>query len=149
MPFEDALQAIERQVVDILANDQVRQQPGAGRTLAQGRLRLLPSDNLRLALLAAARADILMLDVVADEGGGRPIVELRRGLGADLLTQLATVGTEQLRLGQAVMHRIVRQVLGRPLAAMAFAFAGRRARRVALGGAVFHRWGALRRVVWI
>src|SRR5262249_37076527 len=119
--FEQRLLAIERQMVEILGDDDKGKQAGARRAFAQGLLGLAGGGKLRRALLTAARTGVLVLDVVADKDRGWLIVELRRGFRAHLDTWPATGWTGALGLGQAVVLFHMGQVFRRRLATVAVA----------------------------
>ena len=84
LTLEDAFQAIERQVIRVLAGDDVRQQPRPRQTLVDRLRRFIGDGDVLLAVLAGVLG-ALMDD---DEQRGWLVVELFAGLDTDRLARL-------------------------------------------------------------
>ena len=97
VPAEDAFQAMQRQMVGVLAGDDLGQQAGAGQALVDDRDRHRRDGDMVMTL----RAGVLEADVLPDEQAGRLVIELLADVLAELLADFAATGTEPLRLGQA------------------------------------------------
>jgi len=101
---EDALQAMQRQVIGVLADDNLGQEAGAGQALDNGQalgdglLGLAGDDDMVMTLGASVfRADML----VHEERRG-DVIELFAGLFAEMDAGHLAVGASALSLGQVI-----------------------------------------------
>lgn len=123
VPLADGLEAVERDVVAVFADDHEGPQARRGQALFDRFQRFAGGDDLRPALgsLGLARlADVLQPDVLDDLQLGRDDVELLAGLRTNELPHLSATRAGLFRFGQVVDPFLPRQV-GRQLAsAVAF-----------------------------
>src|SRR5262249_46646371 len=98
LALEDALLAVQWQMIVILADDDLCQQARAGEALVDRLRRLGCGGQLALAVLA----EVSHADVLDDEERGRLVVELFAGLFADGRPRFTAAGAAALGLAQLV-----------------------------------------------
>ena len=127
-PAKPLLGAVQGKVIEILVDDDLGQQSGAGQPLVDRLRRLGGHGDLAFATLAGV-LDLLVLD---DEHLGRLVVVLFGGLDADLAAGVAALGAAAFRLRQFVTPLFATQMCRRlpPAVRLALAAsAGRLVRR--------------------
>jgi len=106
VPFQDAFLAVQRQVVGILAGDDLRQQAWPRQSFVERLRQLGGGDDVFLAVPAS----VLHALVLDDEQRRRHPVELLAGLVADRAAWLAAAGAAALGLRQFVAATFAAQV---------------------------------------
>ena len=136
VPAEDAFQAMQRQMIRVLAGADLGQQARPRQALVDDRHRHRRDGDMVMTL----RAGVLETHVLPDEQAGRLVIELLADLLAELRTDFAAARAEPLGFGQRVLLATPRQVRRQFLAAVTFAF-GFRGRFVVRCGGGRRRFG--------
>ena len=106
MAGKNPLQAIERQVIRVLARQHVRQQTRAWQALLDRLRRHRRGHHMTFAM----RAGILQPHVLADKKRRRHVLQLLRDLFADALQRLLALLAGALRLRHVVFDSLARQI---------------------------------------
>ena len=133
----DPFLTMQRDMIGVLADQDVTEQPRAGPTFIDGTIRQVGDHHPVLAVFAC----ILGTNVLADHKRSRHIVQLFADLFADPGLGSTAAGASQLGLGHRMLDRLSRQ-MGRQGDATV---ATRRGRLGPLGGSLGRRGGFCRR----
>jgi hypothetical protein len=115
VPAEDAFESMQRQVIGVLAGDDLGQKAVSGQPLVDDGGRRRRGSDMVMTL----RAGVLEANVLLHEQAGRLVVELLADLFAELLAHVAAAGAEPVRFGERVLNAASGQIGGDLLAAMA------------------------------
>src|SRR5215831_20286594 len=103
---EDAFEAVERQMVGVLAGRDLGQQPRAGQAFWDDRDRHVCRSDMVMTL----GAGVLKADMHVHEQASGSVIELFAGFLAELLAQFAAAGAHTLGVAQRVLDALPWQI---------------------------------------